>query len=147
MEYPNKVTGTFIMSTGEAFNEEKLEILGTKGRILLENNRIHCWINDIDSKVYSKTVDGFSIEKIRTDYKVIEFQVPENPYIQMLQNFTNAIISGEALIAPGEEGEKSLILVNAAYLSAWKKEEIRLPFSEKEYEDYLKKMIVIEASI
>lgn len=147
MEYPNKVIGTFIMSTGEAFSGEKLEVVGTKGKIVLENNQLHYWKNDMDSRVYGKTAEVNSKEKIHTEYKKIEVEALENPYIKMFENFSNAIVNGENLIAPGEDGDKSLMLVNAAYLSAWKKQEIRLPFSEKEYEDYLKKMIDTEASI
>lgn len=147
MEYPGKVTGTFIMSTGEAFNGEKLEVVGTKGRVVIEDNQMSYWKNDVDSRIYGKTSEENSKDKIHTEFKKIEFAAPENAYIKMFENFYNAIVSGEALIAPGEEGDKSLTLVNAAYLSAWKKEEVRLPFSEKEYEDYLKKMIDTEASI
>ena len=32
MEYDNGKTGTFILSTGEARHEERLEIIGTEGK-------------------------------------------------------------------------------------------------------------------
>ena len=40
MEYDNGKTGTFILSTGEACHEERLEIIGTKARILLEDDTL-----------------------------------------------------------------------------------------------------------
>ena len=36
MDYPGRMTGTFIMSTGEGVPTERLDIIGTKGRILMD---------------------------------------------------------------------------------------------------------------
>lgn len=141
MEYPGKLVATYIQTTGEAFRGEKLQIVGTKGKVLLEDNRMHYWKNDADSRMYAETSKVDSSDKINMEYKVIDFRAAKDPYKQMLQNFSNAILNGEPLIAPGEEGEKALMLSNAAYLSAWKRAEIRLPFSEKVYDECLKQMI------
>ena len=52
MEYDNGKTGTFILSTGEACHEERLEIIGTKARIfwkmtlsLLQNTEMYVSIS------------------------------------------------------------------------------------------------------
>ncbi len=46
----------------------------------------------------------------------------------ILQNFTNAILCGEPLLAPGTDGIKELTISNAAYLSAWQgNRTIKLP--------------------
>lgn len=144
MEYPDKLIGTFIQTTGEPFRSERLEIIGTKGKVLLEDYRMHYWKNDVDSRVYLKTAEVDSNEKLDTNYNVIDFDAAAEPYRQMLENFAEAILEGEPLIAPGDEGERALMLANAAYLSAWKREEVKLPFSEKVYDDYLKQMIELE---
>ena len=147
MQYTNKVTGTFLISSGEAFPGERLEIVGTKGKVILEDAyRLHYWKNDMDSRLYSETADVMSTEKLHTEYKVIDIESPKNPFEKIFQNFSDAIIKQEALIAPGVEGEKSLMISNAAYLSAWKNEEVRLPISALEYEENMKKMIDREES-
>ena len=38
----------------------------------------------------------------------------------LLQNFTNAIINGEELVAPGVEGINEMTMSNAIYYSDWK---------------------------
>ena len=45
MEYDNGKTGTFILSTGEACHEERLEIIGTKARILLEDDNTEMYVS------------------------------------------------------------------------------------------------------
>ena len=141
MRYPNRMTGTLIVSSGEAFPGERIEIVGTKGKVILEDtNRLQYWKNDIDSRIYSETTDVMSTEKIKTEYKVVEIEIPRNPYAEMFQNFSDAVLKGESLIAPGEEGEKSLMISNAAYLSAWNNVEVKLPISAVEFEENLKRM-------
>ena len=56
----------------------------------------------------------------------------------ILQNFTDAILHGEALISPGCDGLAQLTLINAAYLSAWRgSARIELPFDTALYDRLL----------
>ena len=51
-------------------------------------------------------------------------------------SFTNSFlfhVAGEPLIAPGAEGLSSLMLANAAYLSAWTGQKISLPMDDEAY--------------
>ena len=59
----------------------------------------------------------------------------------MLQNFADAVLTGAALIAPGEDGSKTLSLVNAAYLSAWQGRKVALPVDMDEYNMLLQEKI------
>lgn len=66
------------------------------------------------------------------------FSAPEpdgHPII--LQNFAQAILHGEPLIAPGTEGIRSLSISNAAYLSAWTNGWADLPVGEERFESFL----------
>ena len=52
-----------------------------------------------------------------------------------LQNFANAILYGEELIAPGGDGINELMLSNSAYLSSWNDgAEIALPMNEQDFD-------------
>ena len=51
-----------------------------------------------------------------------EEYIPDTPaagHAGILQNFTNAVLYGEQLLAPGTDGIFELTISNAAYLSAW----------------------------
>ena len=61
-----------------------------------------------------------SFTQIPYDYQELTAEHPETAHAGILQNFTNAILRGEALLAPGVEGIHELTISNAAYLSAWR---------------------------
>lgn len=66
MTYPDKMTGVFLLTTGESVWEERLEIVGTKGKILLEDNTLTLWKNSMDSDAYGRTTDENSRQKLTT---------------------------------------------------------------------------------
>ena len=53
------------------------------------------------------------------DYTEIVPEEKETAHAGILQNFANAILEGEPLLSPGEDGINELTLSNAAYLSQW----------------------------
>jgi hypothetical protein len=57
------------------------------------------------------------------------------------QNWVNAIMHGEPLLAPGEEGIKGLMLSNAMLLSAWTDNWVDLPIDEQLYYEHLQERI------
>jgi predicted dehydrogenase len=136
-EFENGANGIFITSTGEYPGTNRLEISGTLGKIVLENNMIKFWSlkqNEEEFRYSSK--EGFP--SIETDYTEIIPQGEETAHKGILQNFTNNILFGEELIAPGYDGEKELTISNAAYLSAWNGgQEITLPFDLEEFDRQL----------
>ena len=65
---------------------------------------------------------------------------PETAHAGILQNFANAILKGEPLISPGEDGICELTLSNAAYLSQWSgNREIVLSLDEAAFDRELAK--------
>jgi predicted dehydrogenase len=134
MEYPNKMTATFILSTGEIPREEVLTVVGTKGRIQVTGNEIKLTSYSMDSIEYGKTAKTISREEIQQTKELFICNEPKDCYEQMLVNFGEAILRGKALIAPGEEGTKALELTNAAYLSAFLGERVNLPIDSAQYE-------------
>ncbi len=59
-------------------------------------------------------------------------------HVEILQNFTNAILKNEKLLSPAEEGIRSVELANSILLSTWKDATIHLPMDSAEYERILK---------
>jgi hypothetical protein len=58
-----------------------------------------------------------------------------------MTNWVNAILEGEPLLAPGEEGIKGLSISNAMHLSAWTDDWIDFPVDEERYLSELEKRI------
>ncbi|GJM70917.1 hypothetical protein HMSSN036_31330 [Paenibacillus macerans] len=59
----------------------------------------------------------------------------------ILQNFTNAVLHGEPLLAPGEEGILGLTISNAMHLSAWTEDWVQLPLDEDLFYEKLQEKI------
>ena len=54
-KYPNGALGTFITSTGIAPGTNRLEISGTKGKLLCEGDKLIWHKNEVDSQEWSRT--------------------------------------------------------------------------------------------
>ena len=136
MRYANGATGVFLLTTGEAVWQERLEIVGTKGRMLLEDDTLRIYRYSKDSKEYIATEDVNSRENLTVTEEVMEFAKVKEPYVEMLENFAEAVLTGYSsiLFAPGEDAMKQLMLTNAAYYSAWKDMPVCLPLDAEEYE-------------
>lgn len=135
-EYENGATGVFITSTGDCPGTNRFEITGTRGKLILENGLIKLWKLKEDERVICKeSREGF----VNPETAYAEFaSEKETAHVGILQNFANAVIYGEELLAPGYEGINELTVSNAAYLSEWKgNKKILLPFDTAEYDRLL----------
>ena len=137
VRYPNGATGTFITSTGEAPGTNRLEITGTLGKIVLENGLLKWWKLKQDERIICKESKK-SFERISHDYVEISPRFQEPAHAGILQNFTNAILYGEELLAPGVDGIHELTISNAAYLSAWNgSRPVAIPFDQAAFDEKL----------
>ena len=126
--YKNGAVGTFITSTGEYPGTNRLEIIGDMGKLVLENGILKWWQLERSEREVCKT-EKKSSAHIAYDYTETKQEERETAHKGILQNFANAVLFGEELIAPGEEGLFELTISNAAYLSNWEGNiEISLPF-------------------
>ena len=137
VRYPNGATGTFITSTGEAPGTNRLEITGTLGKLVLENGLLKWWKLKQSERIACRESKK-SFEQLPYDYVEIAPRFQEPAHAGILQNFTNAILYGEELLAPGIEGINELTISNAAYLSAWNgSRPITLPMDEAAFDEKL----------
>lgn len=140
-EYPDGTTAVFITSTGEAPGTNRLEVAGERGRIVLEHGNIEFIRNETETTEYSHaTQEGYAPPP---SWKV---SIPTGPgrgeqHLGILKNFVQAILAGEPLIAPAEEGLHSVELINAMLLSCLTDSRVDLPISGVEYERHLQELI------
>lgn len=140
MEYADGSHGVFITSTGEAPGTNRLEIAGENGRLSLENGQIKFIRNEVSANEFLKTSPG-SFD--RPSCWNIEIPVHDQgrQHAEILQNFIDAITSGAKLIAPAEEGIKSVELGNAMLYSSEAGRAVEMPLDGKAYEKMLMKKI------
>ncbi len=137
-EYGDKATAVFITSTGEYPGTNRIEISGTMGKAVAEKGKLMLSLLKRDERVMRvETPEAMPEEP------VVEICIPlkeeEDGHILIFRNFTDHILFGKELVAPGEEGIKSLTISNAAYLSSWKNETVTLPIDNKLFVEELSK--------
>ena len=132
-EYENGATGVYITTTGETPGTNRLEISGTKGKLLCENDELVWYKLSEDSLEWSHTCPtGFAtpaleVIKPETDGK-------NEQHAGIINNFANALLGLEEFFVDGTEGIYGVELMNAIELSGWKGgEKILLPVDEEEY--------------
>ena len=144
-EYENGATAAFITTTGEAPGSNRLEISGTKGKLVLEDQKLKWWrLREDERFTCFNCKNGFVWPE--SDYE--EFTAPEpDGHPILLNNFADAILDGAELIARGEEGLNSLSISNAAYISSWTDGWAEIPVDEEVFEKKLAELCANEKSV
>ncbi|GGA29301.1 Gfo/Idh/MocA family protein [Paenibacillus physcomitrellae] len=141
VEYENGATGLFVTTTGEAPGTNRFEVTGDRGKIVIEDDKLVFWRLRVPEPEFNASFNGgFGAPEC---WKC-EIPVPAShgeQHLGILKNFTNAILHGEQLIAPGEEGIKGLTLSNAMHLSAWEDDWADLPLDEDRFHELLQSKI------
>lgn len=145
-EYANGATGVFITTTGETPGTNRLEISGSRGKLICEGGKLTFYRTQRDEREYCfGTSKGF--ERPVNDVIDVGF-VPRTmqEHAMITQNFTNHLLNGEELIAPGYDGIKGLSISNAMHLSAWKNETVDMPVNGDEFYALLQERIKMSKS-
>jgi predicted dehydrogenase len=132
-EYENGATGVFITTTGETPGTNRLEISGSKGKLLSEDGNLIFYQNSVDSIYNCKTSDkGF--DKPKCEKIIVETDGQNPQHLGILNNFANAILGLEELFISGVEGINGVELMNAIEYSGWNNGKfVTLPINEEEY--------------
>ena len=135
-EYDNGTPGVLITSTGEAPGTDRLEIAAERGRVIIENDRFHWTRNEVPMSEFSKqSPDAFA--KPASSEMEIPLAGRGGQHNEVLQNFVDAILFGERLIAPAEEGIHSVELANAMLFSSDTDTTVSLPLNADLFERWL----------
>jgi len=140
VEYANGATGVFITTTGEAPGTNRLEIAGDRGKVVVENGKIIFIRNEVPTREFCKTSPEMWG---RPGYWNVE--IPVNgvgeQHVGILKNFVSAVLDGTPLIAPAEEGIRSVELGNSMLYSALTDQTVELPLDGDAYEAKLKQLV------
>lgn len=136
-QYPNHKTGIFLLTTGEGNYIERLEISGSKGSLLLEEDTMTIHMYEPNLNTYRKEAAVNAREDLHETVVKKEFPLDTETHPVILKNFAKAIECGEPLLVEGADAIHALELTNAAYLSAWKKEPVSFPLDDSAYQQEL----------
>ena len=141
-EYDNGTTGEYITSTGEAPGTNRLEIACDMGKIVCENNKLTFNRNVISEREHNKVNKApFGAPECWKCEIPVDFSGGKQ-HIGIFQSFTNALLKGEKLLAPGEEGILGLTISNAIHLSGWTGETVDVKsFPDDRFYDILQDKI------
>ena len=140
MEWKNGATGVFISSTGETPGTNRFEVVGTRGKVVLENGKLTFTRNDADMIEFSKSArTGFAKPEV---WNVeIPFENAASPHTTLMGNFVDAILDGTPLMVPGEEGIHSVELANVMLYSSLINQTVELPMDSAAFEKKLQQLI------
>ncbi len=136
-EYENGMVGHFITTTAESPGTNRLEIVGEKGKIIFEEGKLQFYRNRSSMIEFIDTCPR-SFDKVENWKIDVPYQHHGQPgHKMMIENFANAILKGEPLVANGVEGINGLTLSNAIMLSSFIKQPVELPLDDDAYADRL----------
>jgi predicted dehydrogenase len=155
VDYGDGATGSFVTAVHDLVGTDRFEILGDKGKIVVEGSKTATVTRLKDDEqtlskgmtmedVYKMFMGGFDTASLY-DTEIIEFNRPwGDQHSGVLENFAQNILQDVPLIAPGADGIHGVRLANAIHLSSWLGREVGLDFAEADYLLELNKRIAAE---
>lgn len=142
-EYPNGAIGHFVTSTGEFPGTNRLEICGSRGKLIAENNKLTFWRTRTDVQEVNRTTpDSFpNMDLWQIDVPFTPRNVPEHQFI--MQDFVNVVREdklNEQLLAPGTDGISGLEIGNAIMMSGLTRRPVEVPVDGAAYDQFLRDM-------
>ncbi len=138
-EYENGMVGHFVTTTAESPGTNRLEIVGEKGKLTFENGRLTFFRNEGSMLEFIRNSPSMW-DRAPGEEEEIPYQHHDQPgHRIVLENFANAILSGEPLIAPAPEGIRSLMIGNAMMYATFLGRPVELPFDDAGYAAQIRK--------
>ncbi|MBZ6527931.1 Gfo/Idh/MocA family oxidoreductase [Aerococcaceae bacterium DSM 111021] len=156
IDYGNGASGVFVTCTHDIIGTDRLEILGDKGKIVVEDSktayitRMKKSENELNKEMDFEGVKDLFMGKLDvSELWETETFTEESPWGEqhagVLRNFAANILENEPLLAPGSEGINGVRLANAIHLSDWLGKEVTLDdFDDALYLEELNKRIANE---
>jgi predicted dehydrogenase len=140
VKYPSGATGIFATTTGEAPGVNTFEIIGDRGRLVLDNEQLTFYrTTESVQNLINTTPKSFPV--VETWKCTISTPVKEEQHRAMTENWVQAIRTDSPLLCNGVDGIKGLTICNAMLLSAWTDTTVKLPIDEDLYLEKLNEKI------
>jgi predicted dehydrogenase len=143
LEYDLGTIGHFFASTGEAAGANRLEIAGTRGKVIAENGELRLGRLPVDSRDFMRTsTDPFSGPDASWETLKLE-PGPAPEHRGIIEDFARAVQQGKAskdLLAPAADDLAAMELSNAMLLAGVTRQAIELPMDAAAFDTFLSRM-------
>lgn len=140
-EFANGAVGSFITSTAESPGTNRLEITGTRGRLVLEDGKISFKRTECLVDEFRKTTEQSFAHAPIWNVDIPYGKDSGTHHQDIIENFVDAILGKAELIAPAEEGIRSVEFGNSMLYSGLKDVTVNLPLDGDAYESMLNELI------
>jgi predicted dehydrogenase len=131
--------GSLHISTAEAGRPERLEIVGTAGRLMLARDGLHLEVFETDFRRFVlESAERFAGPASET--KTVSLEAGEEGHLAVYRNLHEAVLLGTPLVCNGTGGRGSLELANAMIYSSHAGREVELPLDRKAYAALLEEL-------
>lgn len=138
LEYPNGAIGHFHATTGETPGTNRLEIVGERGRLVMDAYHLRFSRTTKNASQLRDAMELFpSIETWEID--LLAGQALDDRQ-GLMQNFIDHVLGDVPLVASGIEGVHGLEIGNAMALAALTRQPVDLPLDAQAYDRFLIKM-------
>ena len=142
LEYADGKSANFISSTGEAPGINRLEVVGERGLLTLENGKITFKRNEMETSEYNRTSkERFSAPECWDCTIPVKAAGAVVGHEAIIANVAQCVMKKAELIAPLEEGIRGLELGNAMLYSGLNDVTVELPLDADAYANMLQKLI------
>lgn len=138
LEYENGAWGCYYTSTCEP-RSTHFEFAGDKGKLVIMDKELILYRYSFPVKEYTFNSDKMWAADLEVKKEVIETDKAKITK-SIMENFRDAVLKGEKLFAPGEEGINAVEFLNACIFSAKKKKAVKIPVPRKEYDALMEKL-------
>lgn len=132
LEWPGGALGSVHLTTAEAGQPQRLEVLGTKGCVSVQHGELTCQQFEADLREFLlQSPQPYSLPPSH----VVPVELPPGAgdHLSVYHNLHRAILSGTPLVADGVAGRMSLELANAMIYSSYMHREVELPVDRRVY--------------
>ena len=136
LEYPNGATGYLYTTTAEWPGENRVELVGDRGKLVVLNDQARLYRldkpirEDIDTNaaLFGRPSGG---------WEDVAVEPAPGGHAQVVRRFAGAVRRGEPLVATGEDGLAALELGNALLLAGYTGRPVDLPLDRGAYDAFL----------
>ena len=140
LEYVNGGLGYLYISVNEAPAEERIEIVGEKGKLIIDGSKVQFASLKKPAQEFCDTSPEMW-GKPEVVWEDVDIPDVESGCQEIIRNFARAALYGEELAAPGVTGINSLELSNALLFAGMKKKDVAIPVDRKEFISFFDKLV------
>jgi predicted dehydrogenase len=136
VEWPGGALGHLHISTAEAGVSQRMEIVGTAGRLQIGKGQLKFARFAVDLREHvARSEDGFSAPAITEE--LIDLPGGAGDHLAVYRNLRDAVLRGAPLLVDGAGGRMSLELANAIAYSSHLGCQVNFPLDRQAYVDFL----------